>query len=174
MRSPSVSRSRSNRHVGELAHDLGDLLVRHFGAPAATRARAGEVDHADRLVGQRAPGQVPHAPRDARGERLLRVARRVVLRERRRDLLEREVRRLGDSSTTSIGVKRRDERRVGVDRALVLFDRRRADARQLAARERDFQLGRRLFAGFAAEERVHLVEEHDDAPLRALHPFGSR
>ena len=72
-----------------------------------------------------------------------------------------------DSSHTSMGVKQRESAGIGVDHAAVVHLGRRADADDLAAREREPQLARGLVAGVLAEEHVHLVEEEDDAPLGA-------
>ena len=56
---------------------------------------------------------------------------------------------------------------VAVDHAAVVHLGGRADADDLAAREREAQLARGLVAGVLPEEHVHLVEEEDDAPLGA-------
>ena len=63
------------------------------------------------------------------------------------------------------------ERRVLLDVLAVLVERGRADAAQLAARERGLEhVGRvhRAFGRAGADERVQLVDEQDDAALRGL------
>src|SRR5256714_6387028 len=66
------------------------------------------------------------------------------------------------------------ERRVLLDVLLILVQRRRADAAQLAARERGLEHVRRVNRAFGcarADERVQLVNEEDDLPLRVLNLF---
>ena len=63
------------------------------------------------------------------------------------------------------------ERRVLLDVLLVLVERRRADAAQLAARERRLEHVRRVHRAFGrarADERVQLVDEEDDLALALL------
>ena len=65
------------------------------------------------------------------------------------------------------------ERGVLLDVLAVLVERGRADAAQLAARERGLQhVGRvhRAFGRAGADERVQLVDEEDDAALRRPRP----
>ena len=87
----------------------------------------------------------------------------------------------GDSSTTSMAVNLRDsaasESMARRYSSIVVAPMHGSSPR----RERDLQLAGRLLARFAAEQRVHLVEEHDDAPVGPhdlrldLHdPFGER
>ena len=56
----------------------------------------------------------------------------------------------------------------GVCRFAARMLRRGADARDLAAGERELELGRRLVAGLRPEQDVDLVEEHDDAASPGL------
>ena len=61
------------------------------------------------------------------------------------------------------------QRRVLLDVLLVLIERGRADAMQLAARQRWLeQVGRvhRTVGLARADQRVHLVDEEDDAAIR--------
>ena len=63
------------------------------------------------------------------------------------------------------------ERRVLLDALSVLVERRRADAAQLAARERGLEhVGgvHRALGRAGADERVQLVDEEDDRAVRAL------
>jgi hypothetical protein len=61
------------------------------------------------------------------------------------------------------------KRGVLLDMLAVLVERRRADAVQLAARQRRLQQVRRIHRAIAlpgADQRVHLVDEQDDAGRR--------
>ncbi len=65
------------------------------------------------------------------------------------------------------------ERRVLLDALAVLVERRRADAAQLAARERRLEQVRRVhraLGGAGADERVELVDEEDDLAVGAPRP----
>jgi hypothetical protein len=69
------------------------------------------------------------------------------------------------------------ERRVLFDVLSVLVDRRRADAAQLAARQRGLQEVGRVHGAFRrsrADERVQLVDEQDDPSLGFLDLFQDR
>ena len=80
------------------------------------------------------------------------------------------------SSTRRLGHEHRLEaprqRRVLLDMLLVFVERGRADAVQLAARQRGLeQVGRvhRAVGLAGADQRVHLVDEQDDAAVRGRH-----
>ena len=74
-------------------------------------------------------------------------------------------RRLGDEDRLETA----RERRVLLDMLAIFVERRRADAMQFAARQRRLQeIGRihRAVGLAGADERVHLVDEQDDAAFR--------
>ena len=106
-------------------------------------------------------------------------AHAVVPLERRRDALERQDGLVGRQLRDLDRGQPPREPGVREDDALVVLDRRRADARELAAPERHLQLRGRFVV--RREDGVQLVEEEDDAPLgvRDLgldlrHPLGER
>ena len=130
------------------------------------------VDEVDRLVGQEAVGDVTVRERRGRDDRAVVDAHAVVLlvlvlqaaqdRDRVFDA------RLGDEH----GLEAPRQRRILLDMLLVLVECGRADAVQLAARERGLQeVGRvhRAVGLAGADQRVHLVDEQHDAAVRGRH-----
>src|SRR5205814_225385 len=61
------------------------------------------------------------------------------------------------------------ERAVGLDGSLVLLKRGRANARELAARERHLEFALDLVGEIAGKEGMDLVEEEHDAAHRLAH-----
>ena len=127
--------------------------------------RRGLVDQVDRLVGQLAVADVAMRERrrgDDRGVRDLDVVMdRVALLQAAQDRDRVLDRRLVDEHLLEAAL----ERRVLLDVLAVLVERRRADAVQLAARERGLQhvAGvHRAFGLAGADHRVQLVDEEDD------------
>jgi hypothetical protein len=149
---------RAQLAVG-LARGLGERRV-----PEA-HARAGLVDQVDRLVGEEAVGDVLGRVLGRREERLVRVAelvvRLVALAQALEDLVGLVDARLGDLDRLEAPL----ERGVLLDVLPVLVERRRADALELAARERGLQdVGRvdRALGRARADQRVHFVDHEDD------------
>ena len=143
------------RHAVDLHLDLGGRLV----------------DEVDRLVGQEALGDVAVAEHRRGDERRVLDADAVVdlvaLLQAAQDRDRVLDRRLRDEHRLEAPL----ERRVLLDALPVLVERRRADAAQLAARERRLQHVRRVhraFGGAGADDRVQLVDEQDDLPVRRL------
>ena len=95
------------------------------------------------------------------------VVRLVALLQPAQDRDRVDDRRLADVD----GCEAALERRVLLDVLAVLVERRRADAAQLAAREHRLQQVRRVDGALGracADDRVQLVDEEDDAAVRAL------
>src|SRR3954471_21221280 len=150
--------------------DLAELLA--VAGLAQFGAGAGLVDQIDRLVGQEAVGDVAVRLVDRRLDRLARVL----------DVVERLVAILdADQDIDRLALARRvdlDRREARVERAVlldvlaVLGRGRRADAADLAAAQRRLQDVRRVERAFGrsrADQRVQLVDEHDD--VRVLGQF---
>ena len=149
-----------------MAVDLVDLG--RLGVDLHPDPRRGLVDQVDRLVGQEAVGDVAVAERRRGDQRRVLDADLVVdlvaLLEPAQDRDRVLDRRLADEHRLEAAL----ERRVLLDVLAVLVERGRADAAQLAARQHrlehvagvDRALGR---AG--ADDRVQLVDEHDDLAL---------
>ena len=130
----------------------------------------GLVDEIDRLVGQEPIGHVPIAQRRGRDERRVLDADAVVdlvaLLEPAQDRDRVLDRRLRDEHRLEAPL----ERGVLLDPLPVLVERRRADAAQLAARERGLEQVRRVHRALGragADDGVQLVDEEDDLPCRA-------
>ena len=128
-------------------------------------ARRGLVDEVDRLVGQLPVADVAVRQRRGGDDRGIRdldlVMHRVALLEAAQDRDRVLDRRLVDEHLLEAAL----ERRVLLDVLAVLVERRRADAVQLAARERGLQhvAGvHRAFGLAGADHRVQLVDEQDD------------
>ena len=143
--------------------DLAEFLA--VARLAQLGARAGLVHEVDRLVGQEPIGDVAARLIDRRLDRLGRVL----------DVMERLVAVLdAEEHLDRLALGRRIdldrlepafERAVLLDVLPVLGRRRRADAADLAARERRLEdVGgvERAFGRPGADERVQLVDEHDD------------
>ena len=126
------------------------------------------VDQVDRLVGQEAVGDVAVAERRRGDERRVLDADLVVdlvaLLEPAQDRDRVLDRRLAHVH----GLEAPLERRVLLDVLAVLVERGRADRAQLAAREHRLEhvAGvHRALGGAGADDRVQLVDEHDDLAL---------
>ena len=128
-------------------------------------ARRGLVDQVDRLVGQLAVADVAVRQRRGRDDRGIRdldlVVHLVALLQAAQDRDRVLDRRLVDQHLLEAPL----ERGVLLDVFAVLVERRRADAMQLAARERGLQhvAGiHRAFGLAGADHRVQLVDEQND------------
>ena len=147
----------------DVAVDLAELLAE--ARLAQLRARPGLVEQVDGLVGQEAIGDVAARLVDGRLERLARVVHVV---ERLVPLLdaEQDLDRLALAGRIHLdGLEAPLERPILLDVLAVLGRRRRADAADLAARQRRLEdVGRveRPFGRARAHQRVQLVDEHDD------------
>jgi hypothetical protein len=146
----------------EAVHRLGLAVDLHLDA------RRGLVDQVDRLVGQEAVGDVARGQlgrgHDRRVGDLDAVVDLVALLQSSQDRDRRLDRRLADEHLLEAAL----ERGVLLDVLAVLVERRRADAMQLAARERGLQhvAGVDRALGLArADHRVQLVDEDDRAAL---------
>ncbi len=156
------------------AHDLAidRIELLRLGIDLHLEARCGLVDQVDRLVRQKAVGDVAVRQRRGRHQRRIGDADAVVLlvlvlepAQDRDGVLDS---RLGDEHR----LEAPGERRILLDVLLVLVERGRADAMQLAACERRLeQIGRIHGAvGLAGTDQgVHLVDEQDDAAVRGRH-----
>ena len=148
-----------NQPALEPIHLLG--LRVHLHADARRRL----VDQVDRLVGQLPVADVAVRERRGRDDRGIRdldlVVHRVAFLEAAQDRDRVLDRRLVDEHLLEAPL----ERRVLLDVLAVLVERRRADAVQLAARERGLQhvAGvHRAFGLAGTDHRVQLVDEQDD------------
>ena len=152
-------------------HDAAIDLVEFFRLRIDLHAQARRrlVHEVDRLVGQEAVGDVAVRQGRGRDERRILHAHAVVQfvlllqaaqdRDRVRHL------RLGHEHR----LEATRERRVLLDMLAIFIERRRADAMQFAARQRRFEQVRRVHRAVrlaGADERVHLVDEQDDAACR--------
>ena len=127
------------------------------------------VDEVDRLVGQEAVGDVAVRQRRGRDERRVGHAHAVVLLVLLLEAAQDRDRVLDRGLADEHRLEAPRQRRVLLDVLPVLVERRRADAVQLAAGERRLQEVRgvhRAFALAGPDERVHLVDEQDDAARR--------
>ena len=155
--------------LDQLALDLVDLGRERVDLDA--QARGGLVDEVDRLVGQEAVRDVAVRQRRGGDQRGVLDAHAVVdlvaLLEPAQDRDRVLDARLADVD----GLEAPLERGVLLDVLPVLVERRRADAAQLAARERGLEhVGgvHRALGRARADERVQLVDEQDDLALRLL------
>ena len=149
------------------AVELVDLLRLgiHFHAQPACRF----VDEIDGLVGQESVGDVAVRERRRRDQRRIGDAHAVVelvfLLDPAQDRDRILDARLGDEH----GLEPARQRRVLFDAGAILVQRRRADAVQIAARERRLEQVRgvdRALGGTSADQGVHLVDEQNDLTLR--------
>src|SRR5690606_3305207 len=131
-------------------------------------ARRGLVDEVDGFIRQIAVRDVAVRQRGRRDDRRVRdldaVMHLVALLEAAQDRDRVLDRRLVDQPLLEAPL----ERRVLLDVLAVLVERRRADAVQLAARERGFQHVARIHRALGlagADHRVQLVDEQDDLPF---------
>ena len=127
--------------------------------------RARLVDQVDRLVGQPAVGQVARRQVGRRLQRLVRVADAVELLVARAQPLQ-DLDRLLDRRLLDLDrLEPPRQRAVLLDVAAVFLVRGRADAAQLAVRERRLDQVRRVHRAARrrarADDRVQLVDEHD-------------
>ena len=160
---------RDLRHLGDHRFDVGDV---DLGALAVRELRGGArlVEQVDGLVGQLLVVQVPIGERGRGLDGLGGVGDAVELFVARLQALQDE-RRLLDARLAHLDLLEAPrERAVALDVRAVLLERGRADAADLARRERGLEQVRRVqrAAGgrAGAHDRVHLVDE-EDAP-RAL------
>ena len=149
-------------------HDAPVDLVELFrlGIDLHAQPRCGFVNEIDRLVRQEAVGDV--AVRQCRGcdQRRIRNPHLVVLlvfllqpAQDRDRVLDRRL--IDEDRLETAG-----ERGILFDMLAVLVERRRTDAVQFAARQRRLQEVRRVHRAIGlarADQRVHLVDEQDDA-----------
>ena len=123
------------------------------------------VDQVDRLVGQKAVGDVAVGQRRRRDDRAVGDAHAVMqfvfflqAAQDRDGVLDR---RLADEHR----LETPRQRRILFDMLAIFVERGRADAMQFAARQRGLQQVRgvhRAFGLAGADQRVHLVDEQDD------------
>ncbi len=149
--------------LADLVVDVADRLRRQRRLQAHARGRF--VDQIDGLVGQEAVADVAVAELRRGHQRFVGdddlVMRFVAVAQTLENLDGLVDRRLADHD----GLEAAFERRVLFDVLAELVERRRADALQLAARERrldDVRCVDRAFGGAGADERVQLVDEQDD------------
>ncbi len=154
--------------LADLVLDLADLGRRQ--RRLQPHARGGLVDQVDRLVGQEAIGDVAVAELGRGDQRLVGdrdlVVRLVAVAQALEDLDRLLDRRLPDHDRLEAAL----ERRVLLDVLAELVERRRADALQLAARERGLDDVRGVdgaLGGAGADQGVQLVDEQDDLAGRA-------
>ena len=156
-----------------LLHLLDDLLDLVLEAPevlgvrglAELHLRAGLVEDVDRLVGEEAVGDVAVRLVDGRLDRLARVAHAVELLVPLADALEDLEGLLLVGRGDRDRLEAPEERAVLLDVLPVLLERRRADARDLAAREGGLQDVRgveRALRRAGADQGVDLVDEDDE------------
>ncbi len=147
---------------GSLGHEVGDVDLR---AEAEAQARTRLIDEVDGLVGQHAIAEIAVAELHRGAQRIGRVGDSVVLLVRGRESLEDADRVFGRRLTHPHGLESPFQRRVLLDRA-VLLERGRSDQVQVAAREAGLQDVPRIHAAVAAasgaDDRVHFVDEDDD------------
>jgi hypothetical protein len=136
---------------------------------AAALARAGLVDHVDRLVRQQAVGDVLDRQVHRGLERIVRVFDLVVFLEARLEALE-DLDAVGDRRLDDVDLLEAPRQRaILLEHAAVFLERGRADAAQLAAGEHGLdQVGRVHRAtrcGTGTDDRVDFVDEQDRAGL---------
>ena len=134
---------------------------------AQTRRRF--VDQVDRLVGQETVGDVAIRQRRGRDHRgvgdahaVMRLVRLLQAAQDRDRVLDG---RLADENRLEAPL----QRRILLDVLAVFVERGRADAVQLAARQRRLEQVARVHRAFGlagADEGVQLVDEQDDLALR--------
>ena len=133
------------------------------------QARGSLVDEVDRLVGQEPVGDVAVRKGRRRDERGIGDADAVVLLVLLLEAAQDRHRILDRRLVDEDGLEAACEGCVLLDVLAILVEGRRADAMQLAAGECRLQEVRRIHGavGLAgADERVHLVDEQDDAAFR--------
>ena len=149
-------------------HDAPVELVQLLGLRVDLHPLAGRrfVDQVDRLVRQEAVGDVAIGQRRRGDDRRIGDADAVMglvsVLEAAQDRDRVLDRRLGDEHR----LEAPRQRRVLLDMLAIFVERGRADAMQFAARERRLQEVRGVHRAVrlaGADERVHLVDEQDDA-----------
>ena len=126
------------------------------------------VDQVDRLVGEEAVGDIAMAERRRGHQRGVLDADLVVHLVALLEAAEDRDRVLDRRFADVYGLEAALERRVLLDVLAVLVERGRADRSELAAREHRLQhvAGvHRALCGAGADDRVELVDEHDDLAL---------
>src|SRR5205823_4388446 len=160
--------------VLELFLQLGDLRRRHLRRQPRPRARF--VDHVDRFIGQEAIGDVALRQLGGFGQRIIGNDDAVMILVALAQTLEDLDRLVDGRWIDNHGLEAPLQRAVLLDVLAVFVERRRADALQLAARERRLQhVGRvhRAFGRTGADERVQLIDEQNDVlVLRNLVDHG--
>src|SRR5438105_2935205 len=143
--------------------DLAELLA--VAGLAQLRTRASFVDEIDRLVGQEPIGNVPVRLIDGRLDRFARVLDVVEVLVAILDA-EQDFNRFALAGRIDLDrLEAALERAILLDVLAILSRRRRADASNLAAAQRRLQDVRgveRAFRRSGADQRVQLVDEHDD------------
>ena len=148
----------------ELVHDLG------LGVDLDAHARGRLVDQVDRLVGQEAVGDVAVRQRRRGDDRRIGDAHAVMHLVAFLQAAQDRDRVLDGRLVDQHLLEAALQRRVLFDVLAVFVQRRRADAVQLAARQRRLEhvAGVHRAFGFAgADHRVQLVDEQDDLALPA-------
>ena len=163
-----------DRHVGELGHHLGHAFCRDLRLAATARARARQIQNRDRLVRQRATGQVAHRPTHAQRQSFGLIAHLMMRFQTRLERIHDQVSVL---ATRLLDLDQREATREPSVRGqgfLEVFGRGGADARQLAAREGELELGSDLFRRLTDEQLMDLVEKDHDAPFGGEHFLAQR
>ena len=149
-------------------HDAAVDLVERLGLgiDLHSQPRRGLVDEVDRLVGQEAVGDVAVGQRRRRDQRGVRDAHLVVLLVLLLDAAQDRDRVLDRGLADEHRLEAPRKCGVLLYMLAVFVERGRADAMQLAARQRRLQEVRRVHRAVrlaGADQRVHLVDEQDDA-----------
>ena len=155
-------------------HDLAVDRVELFrlGVDLHLQPRRRLVDQVDRLVGQEAVGDVAMRQRRRGDDRGVGDAHAVMLLVLVLQAAQDRDRVLDARLVDEDRLEAPRQRRVLLDMLAVFVERGGADAMQLAARQRRLeQVGgvHRAFGLAGADERVHLVDEQDDAAARRRH-----
>ena len=152
-------------------HDAAVELVERLGLgiDLHPQPRRGFVDQVDRLVGQEAVGDVAVRQRRRRDQRRIGDAHLVVLLVFLLEAAQDRDRVLDAGLVDQDRLETPGQSRVLLDMLAVFVERGRADAVQLAARQRRLQQVGRIHRAVrlaGADQRVHLVDEQDDAAGR--------
>ena len=154
-------------------HDAAIELVELFGLriDLHPQARGRLVHEVDRLVGQEAVGDVAVRQLGRRDERRIGDPHAVVQLVFLLDAAQDRDRILDRRLAHEHRLEAPRQRRVLLDMLAVFIERRGADAMQFAARQRRLeQIGciHRAIGLAGADQRMHLVDEQDDAAGRRL------
>jgi hypothetical protein len=171
---------RRDRNARPLLHHPRDVFAPQRGGlrrvVAARRERheparrARLIDQVPRLVGQTPVRQIPHRQLDGRVDRLVADHDVVVILEPLARGREHRARLLGRRLFDAHGLKSPRERWVLLDPLAVLLGRRRADAAEVASRQRGLEQVGRVHAASGragADHRVQLVDEQHHVGVRA-------